>query len=182
MTARPASGSGCRREHRLDRRDDLQRLGHAAGAGLAALGHLARVRADEAHAVGSQRRRGCAASPGAPTCARSSPAPSAPACRWRAARPWRGRRPARPPAWPSGRRSPARPRRVGLAREPDVADIVLVLAVEQVGVDLSAGERADRQRRDEFCAACVSTARTARRARAAGGSGRAPCRRRCRRR
>ena len=39
---------------------------------------------------------------------------------------------------------------VRLAREPDVADVVLVVAVEQVGEDLAAGQRADRERRDEF--------------------------------
>ena len=46
---------------------------------------------------------------------------------------------------------------VGVAREPDMADIELALRVEQVGEDVLAGERADRQRRDEFCAASVMT-------------------------
>ena len=40
--------------------------------------------------------------------------------------------------------------KVGLARQPDVADVVLVLAVEQVREHLAAGERADRKRRHEF--------------------------------
>ena len=39
---------------------------------------------------------------------------------------------------------------VGLARQPDMADIVLVLPVEEFGEDLAAGERADRERRHEF--------------------------------
>ena len=39
---------------------------------------------------------------------------------------------------------------VGLARQADMADIVLVLAVEQVGEDMVGRQRADRQRRDEF--------------------------------
>ena len=39
---------------------------------------------------------------------------------------------------------------VGLAREPDVTDIVLVLAVEELGEHLPAGDRADRERRHEF--------------------------------
>ena len=43
-------------EQRLDRRDDLQRLGHAADAGFAALRHLAGVRADGDDAVGDELR------------------------------------------------------------------------------------------------------------------------------
>ena len=38
---------------------------------------------------------------------------------------------------------------VGLASQPDMADILLVLAVEQIGEDMVGGQRADRQRRDE---------------------------------
>ena len=38
---------------------------------------------------------------------------------------------------------------VGLAGQADMADILLVLAVEQVGEDVVGGQRADRQRRDE---------------------------------
>ena len=86
-TCRPASGPrrpGVAGEQRLDRGDDRRRLGHAAGAEFAA-GHRALVGPDEGDAVGAAAARGCAASPDAATCARSSPAPSAPACRWRAA-------------------------------------------------------------------------------------------------
>ena len=39
---------------------------------------------------------------------------------------------------------------VGLAGKPDMADILLVLAVEQLGEDVVGGQRADRQRRDEM--------------------------------
>ena len=39
---------------------------------------------------------------------------------------------------------------VGLAGQPDMADILLVLAVEQIGEDMVGGQRADRQRRDEL--------------------------------
>ena len=41
---------------------------------------------------------------------------------------------------------------VGLARQPDVADLALVVEIEQVGEDAVAGQRADRQRRDELAA------------------------------
>ena len=72
---------------------------------------------------------------------------------------------------------------IGLARQPDVADIVFVVAREEVGEDPSAGERADRERRHEFLRRpghhrADGEAALAR----AGGSGRATCRRRCRRR
>ena len=49
---------------------------------------------------------------------------------------------------------------IGFARQADVADVVLVVAIEQIGEDRAAGERADRQRRDEFLRASVITART----------------------
>ena len=42
--------------------------------------------------------------------------------------------------------------KIGLARQADMADIVLVLAVEKLGEDMVGGQRADRQRRDEFAA------------------------------
>ena len=42
-----------------------------------------------------------------------------------------------------------------------MADIVLVVAIEQVGEDAVAGERADRQRRDEFLRRRGQNARTA---------------------
>ena len=40
--------------------------------------------------------------------------------------------------------------RVGVAREPDMADLGLVLAVEQVGVGARPGERGGRERRHEL--------------------------------
>ena len=39
---------------------------------------------------------------------------------------------------------------LGLAREADVADIELAVAVEQVRIDAAVGQRPGRQRRDEF--------------------------------
>ena len=39
---------------------------------------------------------------------------------------------------------------VGLARQADVADLALVVEIEQLGEHAVAGERADRQRRDEL--------------------------------
>ena len=39
---------------------------------------------------------------------------------------------------------------VGLARQADVADLALVVEIEQLGEDAVAGQRADRQRRDEL--------------------------------
>jgi hypothetical protein len=40
--------------------------------------------------------------------------------------------------------------KVRLARQPDMADVMFVVAVEQFGENLAAGESADRKRRDEF--------------------------------
>ncbi len=39
--------------------------------------------------------------------------------------------------------------RVGIAREPDVADVEFALRIEQIGIGAFAGQRADGQRRDE---------------------------------
>ncbi len=39
---------------------------------------------------------------------------------------------------------------VGLARQPDVADVELLVRIEQIGEDALAGQRAGRQRRDEL--------------------------------
>ena len=72
---------------------------------------------------------------------------------------------------------------IGLARQADVADLALVVEIEQLGEDAVVGERADRQRRDELLRRLRSSRRARRcRARAAAGSGRGTCRRRCRRR
>ncbi len=55
-TRRPVSGPGpCRSCSGSG--DDLERLGHAASAGLAVLGHLAGIRADDADAVGGKLRQ-----------------------------------------------------------------------------------------------------------------------------
>ena len=88
------------RQQAFDGGDDLQRLGHAPDAVLAALGHLAFIRADQRRRRRRQAARYCAPSPGCSTCADSSPAPAGFSCRWRAARRWRDRRHARPPASP----------------------------------------------------------------------------------
>ena len=39
---------------------------------------------------------------------------------------------------------------IGLARQADMADIVLVLPVEKLGEDVIGGKRADRKRRHEL--------------------------------
>ena len=126
----------------IDRLEDRRRLGHPAGAELAA-GHGALVGPDEGDAVGLQPRQVALGRRRAATCARSSPAPSAPACRWPAAWSRRGRRPGRAPPWPSGRRWPARPppgrpsatARCGPSRASSVRR-------EELGIDLVLGQSA----------------------------------------
>ena len=119
-------------------------------AGLARLGHLARIRPDETDAVLGQRRD-------IPAGRRMRPH----------ARVHRRRDEHRRVGGEKHRRGEVvgeavrhlaheiggRRRdhdQVGLARQPDMTDIVLVLAVEQLGEHLAAGQRADRERRDEF--------------------------------
>ena len=78
---------GRRRQQRLDRGEDGGRLGQAAGAEFVA-GHRALVRPDHQHAARRAASPCWPASRRAATCARSSPAPPAPACRSPAAA-WR---------------------------------------------------------------------------------------------
>ena len=151
MILRPASGFGPGVEQRLDRRHDLQRLGHAARAGLAAFGHLAAVRTDEGRCRPSRAWPGCGGSPGAfhilgfiagaistgLSVASSTVEARSLASPFASFRHQVG----------GGRRDDDQ---VGLARQADVADVVLVLAVEEVGEDMVGRQRADRQRRDEF--------------------------------
>ena len=138
------------REQRLGGRDDLERLGHAADAGLAALGHLAGVRADERDAVGCELRE---------VAPRRLVAPHARVHRRREQDRLVGREQHRGGEIVGeavrhlghqvggGRRDDDE---VGLARQPDMADVELGSRVEQVGEGMLAGERADRQRRDEL--------------------------------
>ena len=134
----------------LDRGDDLQRLGHAAGARLAALRHLARVRADGDDAVGDElpeialRRRmrphrGFMA--GASRIALSVASSTAVA---------------RSSAWPFAifrHQVGGRGRdddEIAVACEADMADVELGCRIEQIGVGAFARERADRHGRDEL--------------------------------
>ena len=55
------------RQQALDRRDDLERLGHAADAGLARFRHLAGIGTDHRDAVGRRASQDCAAWRRAPT-------------------------------------------------------------------------------------------------------------------
>ena len=142
--------AGRGRKQRFGRGGDLQRLGHAADAGLVALRHLACVRTDQLHAVGPKLRQ----------------VPDR-----RLVRPHfrvhRGREQDRPVGREQHRRGQivgvavrhlghqiGRRGRddhdVGVACEPDMTDVELELRVEQVRVGRLARECAGRQRRDEL--------------------------------
>ncbi len=138
-----------RREQRLDGGDDLERLRHPADAGLAVLGHLAAVGADDGDAVGDEPVE---IAPGR----RMLPHP----------RIHRRRDQHRLVGREQHRRGevvgvPARHLRhqvggrrrdhheIGVAGEPDVADVELGLRVEEIGVGMLPGDGAGGQRRDE---------------------------------
>ena len=138
---------------------------------------------DDVDAARRQARQVAPGSPGAATCARSSPAPPARACRWRAAacgevvgEPGRHLR-----HQVGGRRR--HHHQIGAARELDMAHLALVGQREQGGVDLGLAQR----RSDSGVTNCARRLRSARRCTAAPPlrsrriSSR-PCRRRCRRR
>ena len=71
---------------------------------------------------------------------------------------------------------------IGVARETDMAGIEFALGIEQIGVGALADSAPAASAVTNCCAAWVSTQRTCSAAPSAAGSGRAPCRRRCRRR
>ena len=171
-------------QQRLGGGGDLQRLGHAADAGLAALGHLA--------ARSGRPTR----TPSAASCARL-----------------RLRRLGRPHVRVHRRREQHRlvgreqhrggeivgmaarhlrhqiggGRRdhdqIGVARQPDMADVEFALRIEQIRIGALAAQGAGGERRDEMAARPRSgRSAPARRDPATAGSGRAIYRRRCRRR
>ena len=146
----PASGPGLRASAASIADDDLQRLRHAPFARLAAFSHLALVRAYEDDAVLRQCRA---------VAARRRVVPHLRVHRRRHQHLCVGGK--------QDRRSkvigePVRQLRhqigggrrhhdqVGLARQPYMSDIMLVLAIEEVGENTVGRQRADRQRRDEL--------------------------------
>ena len=78
-----------------------ERLAHAAGADIRRTAIAPSSGPTNSDAVAAQRRDIAPASPDAATCARSSPARPARACRWRAAASWRDRRRGRAPCAPA---------------------------------------------------------------------------------
>ena len=146
----PASGPDAGREMLLDRGEDRRRLGEASEAGLVRLRHLAALRADELDAVGLELRD-------VPLRRRMRPH----------LRVHRRRDEHRPvgreqhrrgeivgkPVRHLGQKVGGRRRdddEVGLAREADVADLVLVVEVEEILEDALAGDGGDRERRHEM--------------------------------
>lgn len=139
----------CLAEQFLDRRDDLQRFGHAAFPCLAALGHFAGGRSDEADAVAGERRA---------VAERGGVRPHP--------RVHRRREQHRPVGRQEHRRGEVvgvtvrhlchqvgRCRRhdheIAMPRQPDVTDILLVLAREKLRENVGGRDRADGQRRHE---------------------------------
>ena len=137
-------------EQALDRLDQLRHLGHPAGTGLAPFRHLAGLGPYEMDAVGLQQRH---------VAARGGREPHARVHRRRHQhRPVGGEQQRRgevvgmPAGHPGdevggGRRHHDQ---VGVAREPDVADLALGVEVEQLGEHRLVAERPHRQRRDEL--------------------------------
>jgi hypothetical protein len=135
---------------RQRRRGDLERLGHAADAGFARFRHLAGVRADHGDAVGDELRQ-------VAPCRRVRPHVRVHGGRdqHRLVRRQQDRRreiagvAARHP----GRQVGGRRRhhdQIGVARQPNVADVELARRIEQLGKRALAGQCAGRQWCDEF--------------------------------
>ncbi len=131
-------------------RDDLRHLRETPRACLVTLGHLAAIGPDEADAIGLElgdvaaRRRiepharvhGGRRQHGLVGCEEN-----------------RGGEVVGMPASHLGQKVGGRRRdddEVGLARQADVADLVLVVEIEQIGEGLFVGQRRDRKRRDEL--------------------------------
>ena len=140
----------CAREQFFDRGGDLQRLGHAAEAALAGFRHLAFVGADERDAVGDELRE---------IALRRLVRPHVRVHRrrqqnFRAGREQHGGGEIVGVTAGhlghqvgGGRRDDDE---IGLAREPDVADVEFARRIEQVGEHALADDGAGRQRRDEM--------------------------------
>ena len=134
----PAAGErpGPRVEQPFDRGDDFQRFGHASGAGLAALGHLADVRSDEEDAVLLQLR---AVAPGRGVRPHSRVHRRRHQHRLVGRQKHRGCEIVGEAAGELGHQIGGGRRdddQIGFARQPDMADIMLVLAVEEIGEDM----------------------------------------------
>ena len=137
-------------EQAFDRGGDLQRLGHAAETALASLRHLAFVGADERDAVGDELRE---------IALRRSVRPHVRVHRRRQKNLRAGgeqhgsRQIVGMTVRHLGHQVGGRRRdddEVGLAREPDMADVEFARRIEQVGEDTLADDGAGRQRRDEM--------------------------------
>jgi hypothetical protein len=146
----PRQGLRTAIEQPFDGRDDLERLGHAAVASLMAFRHLAPGGPDEGNPITLQGRSVAAGRRMRPH-----------------SRVHRRRHQHRLVGGDEHRRSEvvgmavgelghqigggrSDHQQIGLARKPDVADVVLVIAVEQFGEHMIGRKRADRQGGDEF--------------------------------
>ena len=137
-------------EHGLDPGDNLERFGHAAGARLAALGHLAGVRADKGDAVGLKRVR---VAPGGGMVPHERVHGGGDQHRLVGRQQHGGGEVIGEAMGHLGHEIGGGGRhhnKVGLARQANVADIVLGGAVPQVAEDGVAGNGADAHRCDEL--------------------------------
>ena len=137
-------------QDRLGRGGDFERLGHAADAGFAALGHFAGIRTDHTDAVRLQPRK---------IALRRLGRPHARVHRRRDQDRLVGReqdgggeivRPAgRHPGHEIGRRRRHHDQ-IGVARHANMTDVELGARIEQIGIGAFAAERADGKRCDEM--------------------------------
>lgn len=138
---------------------DLQRFGHSAFTGLAALGHLTPVWANEMHPVFPER-------PGVALCGRVLPHVGVHGrCHENGLVGGKQHRRGEIIGLTGGELGHqvggrgCDDKKVGLARKTDMADIVFVLTVEQIGEDMVRRECAHGKRRDELlCGPCHHTA------------------------
>ncbi len=130
--------------------DDLERLGHAAGAGFAVLGHLAGIGADDADAVGGELRQIALGRGRRPHMRihRRRDQDRLIGCEQDGSGEIVGVTARHFRHQIGGRRRDDD--EIGVAGETNMADIEFALRIEQIGVNVLAGERAGGERRNEM--------------------------------
>ena len=146
----PARKRSGRAQHHLDSGSNLHGFGHAAETGLAAFGHVAAVGADNVNAIGAKLRQIALGRLGGPHVRihRRRQQDRLVGCKQHGGRKIVGVAAShfRQQVGSGGRNND----QIGIARQPDMADIEFALCIEQIRVDAFPGQRAGGQRGHEM--------------------------------